>query len=66
MLKKIKFYWEYLQDLLDVNGDVIMLCFSAVILYKIHYHVVTQWDAAVFASAIAAFAYSNKGGPKSL
>jgi len=44
---------------------VIMLCFSAVILYKIHYHVVTQWDAAVFASAIAAFAYSNKGGPKS-
>lgn len=63
-MKTFKFYWEYVQGLLDVNGDVIMLMFSAAVVFKILKVGLNPSDAAAYASAITAFAYSNKGGPK--
>jgi len=66
----IKALWEYIQDLLDVRGDVIMMIMSSafvlrVLLAGIKGHpALNANEAALYASAIASFAYSNKG-PKS-
>lgn len=68
MLNKIKFYWEYVQDILDLNGDVVMLIFTGIILYRLVAVVFGQQpinanEAAVYGSAVVAFAYSNKKPP---
>lgn len=70
MLNKVKQAWAYIQDLLDVRGDVIMAAMSTVFIARV---VLSAWakfpplsasEAAMYASAISSFAYSNKG-PKS-
>jgi len=53
--------WEWLQDRLDISGDVVMLGFTGAVIYKMLYGRLTPSDAAVYASAVTAFAYSNKG-----
>lgn len=58
--KVIKANWEYVQDLLDVNGDVVMLGFTGAIIFKILHGGLNASDAAAYASAITCFAYSNK------
>lgn len=60
----IKLYWDYLQSLLDLDGDVVMLAFTAAVVYKILHGGLNASDAAAYASAVGCFAYSNKG-PKS-
>lgn len=56
--------WEWLQARLDISGDVIMLGFTGAIVYKMLYGTLTASDAAVYSSAVVAFAYSNKGEPR--
>jgi len=63
---KFKQWWEYLQDLLDVRGDVVMLAFTTAIIMRLfHGRALNPSEAAVYSAAIGAFAYSNKG-PKQL
>lgn len=67
--RKVKEIWEYIQGLLDINGDVIMLAFSTVIMLRIVMAMLGKAElnaneAAVYGSAVVAFAYSNKGKSK--
>ena len=67
---KIKQLWAYIQDLMDVKGDTIMAAMSVVFIARVaasawaKYPPLTVSEAAFYSSAIASFAYSNKG-PKS-
>lgn len=66
MGEKLKAIWNYIQDLLDVRGDVVMLAFSSAMIFRVMYSAfghaaLGPSEAAVYASAITAFAYSNKG-----
>lgn len=67
---KIKQIWEYCQDLMDVSGDSIMALMSVVFIARVaasawsKFPPLTASEAAFYSSAIASFAYSNKGGPK--
>lgn len=66
MLEKIKFYWDWLQSMFDIDGDVWMGIFTAIILVRLVYVLkggkpLSTSEAAVYASAVGAFAYSNKG-----
>ena len=58
--EQIKAWWDYLQSLLDIDGDVVMLGFTGAVIYKLLYGTLTPSDAAVYASAVTAFAYSNR------
>jgi hypothetical protein len=69
MLDKIQYYWNKIQDLLDVSGDSIMFVMTSVFIARIAfamfgYKPLNGSEAAMYASAIGAFSYSNKG-PKS-
>lgn len=62
--------WQYVQNLLDVEGDAIMFVMTSVFIFRVVYAAwghagLNSSEAAVYASAIASFAYSNKGTPKS-
>jgi hypothetical protein len=65
MLDKIKLYWDWVQSMLDIDGDVVMLAFTGAVIFKILRHGLNASDAAAYASAIGCFAYSNKGGKPS-
>jgi hypothetical protein len=58
---QIKVAWDYIQSLLDIDGDVVMLGFTGAVIYKMLYGRLSPSDAAVYASAVTAFAYSNRG-----
>lgn len=62
--EQLKAGWDYIQGLLDIDGDVVMLAFTAAVVYKILHTGLNASDAAAYASAVGCFAYSNKG-PKS-
>jgi hypothetical protein len=67
---KIKRLWVYIQDLMDVRGDSIMMVMSSVFIARVAMSAfgrpgLNANEAALYASAIASFAYSNKGTPKS-
>lgn len=63
----LKDWWDYVQALFDLDGDLWMSAFTAVILVRLmgvplwHWSAVTPSESALYASAITAFAYSNKG-----
>lgn len=57
----IKKGWDYVQTLLDIDGDVVMLGFTAAVIWKILHGGLNVSDAAAYASAVGCFAYSNKG-----
>lgn len=66
MLDKIQAAWQYIQGLMDVRGDVIMMIMSGVFIARVAYSAfghpgLSANEAAMYASAIASFAYSNKG-----
>jgi hypothetical protein len=64
---KLKQIWAYIQDLLDVKGDAIMAVMSSVFIARValsawaKFPPLTVSEAAFYSSAIASFAYSNKG-----
>lgn len=65
MLTRIKAYWDYIQFLLDIDGDVWMGAFTAVVLIRILLVIsghcpLTNSEAVCYGSAVTAFAYSNK------
>jgi hypothetical protein len=68
--EKIKALGQYIQDLLDFSGDSIMAVMSVVFIMRVAASVwpkfppLTASEAAFYSSAIASFAYSNRG-PKS-
>ncbi len=59
--QRFEFWWLWIQNQLDVSGDVIMLFFTIVVMYKILHGGLDANGAAAYASAVACFAYSNKG-----
>lgn len=65
--EKIKALWSYIQDLADVRGDTIMAAMSAVFIARValsawaKFPPLTASESGFYASAIASFAYSNKG-----
>lgn len=61
MSAKVKQWWDYIQSLLDIDGDVIMLIFTLAVVWKLLHAGLKTSDAAAYASAIGCFAYSNKG-----
>lgn len=62
--EQLKAGWDYIQGLLDIDGDVVMLAFTAAVVYKILHGGLNASDAAAYTSAVGCFAYSNRG-PKS-
>lgn len=67
MLTKIKSAWDYLQGLLDIDGDVIMLAFTLAVIVRVILVVrnrapLNMAEATAYGSAIAALGYSK--GPK--
>lgn len=62
--ERIKYWWDYIQSLLDIDGDVWMGAFTVVILIRLvavlkGYSTLSAAEAATYASAVTAFAYSN-------
>lgn len=67
--EQFKASWDYIQSLLDIDGDVWMGLLTAVYIYRIlavlwGQPAVTVAEATIYSAAVGAFAYSNKGGPK--
>lgn len=65
----LKAWWDYIQGLLDIDGDVWMGLYTLVIVVRLGlaafgHAPINGAEAAAYGSAIGAFAYSNKG-PKS-
>lgn len=68
--EQLKAWWEYVQDLIALNGDTWMAAFTAAIITRVllagfGHAALTVSEAAVYSSAIGAFAYSNKGPKQS-
>ena len=60
--EKCRFWWNQIQDFLDVKGDMIMLGFTGAIVYRILYGPpLNMSEASVYVSAIGSFAYSKVG-----
>lgn len=64
--EQLKTWWDYVQSLLDIDGDVWMGLFTGVVVLRLVLAAfgkaaLTAAEAAAYGSAIGAFAYSNKG-----
>jgi hypothetical protein len=58
--------WNRIQDFLDISGDVWLGLMTATIVFRWIYAAlghapITAAESAAYASAVTAFAYSNKG-----
>jgi hypothetical protein len=65
-LNKLQVLWNQLQDLLDISGDVWLGIMTATVIFRWIYSALghspmTAAESAAYASAVTAFAYSNKG-----
>jgi ABC-type transporter Mla maintaining outer membrane lipid asymmetry permease subunit MlaE len=63
---QVKAFWDYIQSLLDVSGDVWLGFFTACVLLRLilvikGYPGLTMPEATAYSFAVGAFAYSNKG-----
>jgi hypothetical protein len=66
MLDKIQNIWNRIQDLLDISGDVWLGLMTAAVVFRWLYAAMghtpmTAAESAAYASAVSAFAYSNRG-----
>lgn len=57
----LKDWWDHIQSFLDIDGDIWLGAFTIAIIWKILHSGLLMPDAMAYGSAIAAFAYSNKG-----
>lgn len=69
MIERIQATWDRIQDLLDISGDLWMGLFTAAILVRLllvlkGYAPMTTAEGGTYGSAVLAFAYSNRGTPK--
>lgn len=55
----LKERWDKIQDFLDVRGDVVMLGYTAAIVYKTIFHGLNPSDACAYSAAIGSFGYSK-------
>jgi len=67
MLEKIKAIWQYIQDLMNVDGDAIMFVMTSVFIARVvlvvfGYHAITNSEAMMYSSAIATLGYSKTNG----
>ncbi len=54
-----------IQSTIALNGDVIMMFFTVAIIYRVvRGPAIGEWEAAVYATAVGCFAYSNVKGKK--
>ncbi len=68
-MSKLQEYWNKIQDFLDISGDVWLGLMTLTVVFRWIYAAMghtpmTAAESAAYASAVTAFAYSNKG-PKS-
>ena len=61
--EQLKAGWDFIQSLLDIDGDVVMLIFTGAVIWKILHGGLNLNDAAAYGSAVTCFAYSNRGKP---
>lgn len=59
--EQLKAGWDWVQSMLDLDGDVVMLAFTAAVIWKILHGGLNTNDAIAYGSAVTCFAYSNKG-----
>lgn len=57
--------WDYIQSLLDIDGDVWLGLLTALFIYRILAVIwgqppVTVSEAAIYSAAVGSFAYSNR------
>ena len=65
ILERIKFYWNYIQDLLSVDGGLYVdaMCFVLIvrlIAVLFHYPALNMAEAGLWGATIATYGYSNK------
>ncbi len=63
---QLKDWWDYIQSLFDIDGDIWMGLLTIVYIYRILAVLwgqppVTMAEATLYSAAVGAFAYSNKG-----
>lgn len=63
--QSVKEWWDYIQSLLDIDGDLWMGLFTLLILIRIYYVLkgyrpLDASEAVVYGTAVSAFAYSNR------
>jgi hypothetical protein len=51
--------WDKIQNFLDIKGDVVMLGYTAAIIYKTIFHGLNPSDAVAYSAAVGAFGYSK-------
>lgn len=59
--EQFKAAWDYVQSILDIDGDVVMLIFTSAVVWKLLHGGLNPSDAVAYTSAVGCFAYSNKG-----
>ncbi len=66
MIDRAKLVWDKVQGLLDIDGDVWLGLMTATVVFRWVYAALghapmTAAESAAYASAVTAFAYSNRG-----
>lgn len=63
-LHAINGYWKVIQRILDIDGDVVMLAFTGIIVWRIYIRSpIDSGTAACYASAVGLFGYSKVRKP---
>lgn len=65
MKDKIKYWWDWIQSLFDIDGDFWMSLWTGAMIWRIvavlfGHPPVTLAEATAYSTAVSAFAYSNK------
>lgn len=68
-MNKIMAAWQWIQSFLSIDGGLFVDAFAIVFIVRLlaplkGFPGLNASEAGMWASTIAAFAYSNKGGPK--
>lgn len=53
----MKAAWEYVQDLLDIRGDCVMLFYTAAVIWKMLHGGLGGPDACAYGAAVGALGY---------
>lgn len=59
VLHSINGYWKFIQRILDIDGDVVMLGYTVAVIYKTLHGGLNPSDAAAYSAAVGIFGYSK-------